>query len=56
MDDYRQLYFLAQELGHARALDLARHAESQEERNFFAYVADMNLQRKQKEVIEQSLF
>ena len=54
--ELKNLYNIAKKIGHANALNLARHAESQEERNFFAYIADMNLQRKQKQVVERNIF
>lgn len=50
------LYHDAKNLGHASALGLARQAESDEERNFFAFIADMNLQREQKKAIERNMF
>ena len=38
------------------ALQLAREAESDEERNFYGRISDMNLQRAQRLVIERKLF
>ena len=35
------------------ALDMARKAKSDEERNYFAYVSDMNMQRAQQKVIRE---
>lgn len=35
------------------ALDMARKAKTDEERNFFAYVSDMNMQRAQRKVIQE---
>lgn len=35
------------------ALQMVRNAKSDEERNFFAYIADMNLQRAQWEYINK---
>ena len=52
----KKLYETAKSLGHANALDFARKAESEEERKFFAYIADMNLQREQRKAIEKNLF
>ena len=51
----KKLYETAKSLGHANAIDFARKAESEEERKFFAYIADMNLQRAQRAVIEQEV-
>lgn len=42
------LYKNAQKVRPGDALELARHAKSEEERNFFAYLSDMNLQRAQQ--------
>lgn len=56
MDGIRDLYVRARSLLPGDALAAARNAESDEERNFFAYVADMNLQRAQKKAVEQDLF
>jgi len=50
------VYLAARQLGYLPALNMARAASTIEERNFFAYVADMNLQREQKEAIGQGVF
>ena len=42
------LYLAARQLNYLPALNLARQACSEEERNFFTYIADMNLQREQR--------
>ena len=49
------LYQAAASIDPARALDLIRGAQSEEERNFYAYVADMNLQRRQRAQIGDEL-
>ncbi len=54
--DLKRLYDLARKIAPGNALDLVRKAESDEERNFFAFIADMNLQREQKKAIERNLF
>lgn len=51
MEDLKQLYQLARGIPPFEALDMARHAESREERNFYAFISDMNLQRAQWEYI-----
>lgn len=48
------IYLAARQLNYLPALNLARQACSEEERNFFAYIADMNLQRTQWEHIAAS--
>lgn len=50
------LYQVAREIPPGVALEAARQAESDEERNFYAFISDMNLQREQKKVIEKNLF
>ena len=52
----KDLYNKAKNIGYTDALGLARQAESDEERNFFAFVADMNLQREQRKAIERNVF
>lgn len=52
----KEFYETAKKLGHANALNLARNADSEEERNFFAFIANMNLQREQKKAIERNAF
>ena len=51
MKDLKQLYQIARNIDYATALNLARQAETDEERNFFAFIGDMNLQRAQREYI-----
>lgn len=48
----KQLYETAKTVLPGEALEMVRHAESNEERKFFAYIADMNLQRQQWEYIK----
>lgn len=45
------LYKNARKIAYTDALELARRAKTEEERNFYAYIADMNLQRAQWEHI-----
>lgn len=49
----KQLYQAAKSIPPFVALDAARHAETAEERNFYAYISDMNLQRRQWEYIRR---
>ena len=49
----KQWYLKAKNIPPGIALQVALMAESDEERNFFAYIADMNLQRLQWEAIRQ---
>ena len=55
-DKSKDLYELAKNIDPGKALTLMRNAKSVEERNFYVYIADMNLQRSQKTVIERNLF
>ena len=55
-DSYKNIYQIAKNIDPVNALNLIRDAQSEEERNFFAYIADMNLQRKQKMAIERNVF
>lgn len=41
------LYKNARKIAYTNALELARRAKTEEERNFYTYIADMNLQRAQ---------
>lgn len=54
--DLKHLYDAAKKIAPGNALDSVRKAKSDEERNFFAFIADMNLQREQKKAIERNLF
>lgn len=49
--EFKNLYLQARSIPPGTALQMALLAESDEERNFFAYIADMNLQRLQWEAI-----
>ena len=52
----QQLYTLARSIPAGKALQWATRAESEEERFFWAHIANMNLQRSQKIAIENNLF
>lgn len=52
----KQLYEAAREVEPNQALRHVMTADSNEERRFFAFVANMNLQRRQQQVIEKNLF
>lgn len=56
MEELKELYQKAREVPSGLAMKLAEQAESKEERDFYAYIMTMNLQRKQKEAIEKNLF
>lgn len=56
MEELKKLYQKAREVPSGLAMKLAEQAESKEERDFYAYIMTMNLQRKQKEAIEKNLF
>ena len=51
--ELKQLYETAMAVLPGEALQMVRNAKSDEERNFFAYIADMNLQRAQWEYINK---
>ena len=50
------LYEAARKMPPGEAMRMAQSAETDEERKFWAFIADMNLQRAQKEAIENNLF
>ena len=50
------LYEMAVKLDPVEAMRLANKSKTHEERCFYVYIVNMNLQRKQKEVIEKNLF
>ena len=52
----KQIYELAKSAGYVEALQLAREATSEEERNFYTYIADMNLQREQRAYIKNESY
>lgn len=56
MEELIKLYQKAREVPFGLALKLATETENEEERKFYGYIMKMNLQRKQKEVIEKNLF
>lgn len=51
----KQLYETARTVLPGEALQMVRNAECDEERNFFAYISDMNLQRTQWEYINKKV-
>lgn len=51
-----QIYELARSVELSQAMRLVQRAETDEERRFWAYIAEMNLQRAQKEAIKNNLF
>ena len=51
MDDLKHLYQIARSIPPFEALDMARHAKTAEERNFYVFICDMNLQRAQWDYI-----
>lgn len=52
--ELKRLYETAKAVLPGKALQMVRNAECDEERNFFSYIADMNLQRAQWEYINSS--
>lgn len=54
--ELRAIYEVAKAMPPSKAMRMVQLAKSDEERKFFAYIADMNLQRTQKEVIKKGLF
>ena len=52
--EIKQLYETARNVLPGEALQMVRNANTDEEHNFFAYIADMNLQRAQWEYINSS--
>ena len=51
MEDLKKLYQIARTIAPGDAIEMARHAETAEERNFYVFIGDMNLQRAQMEYI-----
>ena len=47
----KQAYEPVREVGYSNALQMAREATSEEERDFYAFVSNMNLQRAQWDYI-----
>lgn len=52
----RELYETAKAVPPGYALNMVRQARTDEERNFFAYICDMNIQREQRKAIENNVF
>ena len=50
--DLKELYEAARTIAPGEALEMVRLAESDAERNFYAFISDMNLQRQQWEYIK----
>lgn len=50
------IYAAACDMDDSLSLRMMREAESEEERRFYAYIHDMNLQRRQKIVIKNNVF
>lgn len=50
------LYEMAAKLEAQEAIRLIRNAADEEERRFYTYIVNMNLQRRQKETLERNLF
>lgn len=53
---YSGLYEAARAIDQAAALDMIRNAQTAEEERFWTYIADMNIQRAQREAIERNVF
>lgn len=54
--ELKQFYLRAKELSPFACYRMAMDSKDEEERRFFAFLGNMNLQRRQAEVIEQHLF
>lgn len=52
----QELYELAREILPSAAMRAVQAAETDEERRFYGFIAEMNLQRAQKIAIEKNLF
>ena len=55
-DELKQLYDTAKNMEPSRAMRYVQMASTDEERKFYAFIAEMNLQRAQKKAIERNLF
>lgn len=55
-NELKELYEKAIQVDPNAALRQMQAAETEEERKFYAFLVDMQLQRAQKKVIEQKLF
>ena len=51
-----ELYQTARAIPSGYALNMVRQAKTDEERNFYAYICDMNIQREQRKAIENNVF
>lgn len=47
---------MAAKMEPSEAMRMVMASDNEEERNFYAYIVNMNLPKKQKEVIEKNLF
>lgn len=54
--EIRSLYETARKIDPATAMRLVQQTQDDEERRFYAFVAEMNLQRAQKIAIKNNLF
>ena len=52
----KELYKKARDIDFGAALDMARQAKTKEEETFYINICNMNMQRKQKEIIERNIF
>ena len=52
----QEIYKVAREIDLASAMRAVQCAETKQKRQFYAFIADINLQRAQKAVIEAYLF
>lgn len=52
----QELYEVARNIPPSEAMRAVQKAETDEERRFYGFIAEMNLQRAQKAAIEQNLF
>lgn len=55
-EDLKQLYEAARNVKPNVALEMVMEAQTDEERKFYAFVMNMNLQRAQQLVIQQNIF
>ena len=55
-NELKELYEMAKKIDPYLAMRFLQEAESEEERRFYMFVGDMNLQHAQKEAIERNVF
>lgn len=55
-NELKELYEIAVQVKPSMAMRMLQEAQTEEERKFYAFVANMNLQRAQKEAIERNAF